>query len=616
MPDTPIPSPDINSTASQSTDLTAQLDVPLGPQKTQQGGWQFNVWAQKPKTLDLLIRRSDQADQIDKFPMSKDDGGMYSVTLGPDVGLADGSEYCFRINGKTNRPDPTARLYAGDVHGWCKLVDHNQYDWQTKNWQGIAKDDLVIYELHIGTFTDAGTFASAIDRLDELVELGVTAIEILPIAQTPGRWNWGYDGVGLFSVENTYGTPDELKQLVDACHQRGLAIILDVVYNHLGPEGNYLAEFGPYFTNRHHTPWGSAWNFDDIDNHYVRGMMVQNAAMWIEQYRFDGLRLDAVHFMFDDSPQPVAIDVARRFDQLRQSLGRHLHLIGETNVHNASLVKSSSPWGTGFDAVWSDCLMHSLLGIAQPGLNLCHREHNGAVDAKLALQQGFLYENYPYERHDRGQRPDLHSFVVGLQNHDTVGNHPQGRRLTQLASREFQMAASMLYLMYPAIPMLFMGEEFACANPFLFFVEFGDPRVCDAVEQGRASEFPEMLKMSGVSPLDPQAFEMSKIGPKAEGDADMWTWYQKLIAIRKRFRQSGLLSGETMKVDADPPAGLFQLHWSDAEQTLGVSVRLGEPNQPSTPMPVEVRGEVLLATPGVENGQLKVNEAVLWLQKG
>ena len=201
----------------------------------------------------------------------------------------------------------------------------------------------MIYELHIGAFTQAGTWLGAIERLPELVALGVTAVEILPIAQTPGRWNWGYDGVGLFAAENAYGTPDELKQFVDACHQHGLAVILDVVYNHLGPEGNYLSEFGPYFTPKHHTPWGSAWNFDDVDNHHVRNMMLQNAAMWVEDYHFDGLRLDAVHFMFDDSPTPLSIDVGHRFDRLRDSTGRHLHLIGETNVQNASLVKSTSP---------------------------------------------------------------------------------------------------------------------------------------------------------------------------------------------------------------------------------------------------------------------------------
>jgi 1,4-alpha-glucan branching enzyme len=263
--------------------------------------------------------------------------------------------------------------------------------------------------------------------------------------------------------------------------------------------------------------------------------------------------------------------------------------------------------------------MHSLLGIAQPGLDLCHRQHNGAVDAARALHQGFLYENYPYQRHDAGERADLHSFVVGLQNHDTVGNHPQGRRLKQLASPEFQAAAAVLYLLYPAIPMLFMGEEFACENPFLFFVEFGDPRVREAVEKGRASEFPEMLKMSGVSPLDPEAFTRSKIGPREDGDMNMWQWYQSIIALRKRFRQTGLIDGERMSVDADPETGLFRLGYQSEDEVLHVIVRLGQPEVESESVKINFAGEVLLAAGknGVSfDGSLRPNEAVVLLSKG
>ncbi len=588
----------------------------FGPRKIAPGKWQFNVWAPKPERLDLLVKR---AEEVKIFPMEKLASGFCTVTLGDQTPIRNGDQYCFLVDGKDRRPDVTARAYAGDVHGWCCIVDHDDYSWKERDWQGIIKDELVIYELHIGIFTEAGTYLGAIERLPELVELGITAIEILPIAQTPGRWNWGYDGVGLFSVENTYGTPNELKQLVDACHQHGVAIILDVVYNHLGPEGNYLSEFGPYFTQKHHTPWGSAWNFDDTHNHHVRDMMLQNATMWIEDFRFDGLRLDAVHFMFDDSPTPLAIDVGHRFDVLRGLTGRHLHLIGETNVHNSALVKSSSAHKTGFDAVWSDCLMHSLLGIAQPGLDLCHRQHHGAVDAARALHQGFLYEDYPYQRHDLGQRADLHSFVVGLQNHDTVGNHPQGRRLKQLASREFQGAAAALYLLYPAIPMLFMGEEFACENPFLFFVEFGDPRVCDAVEKGRASEFPEMLKMVGVSPLAPEAFSRSKIGARTDGDIPMWTWYQSLIGLRKRLRGEGLLYSEHMSVDAHAETGVFQLLYTRNRETLRVLVRLAEPMVNAEPVSLDLTGETLLSTRANHDafdGLLRPNEAFVLLEKG
>ena len=548
-----------------------------------------------------------QSGQITEHKMERDEDGFFSVTVD---GVKHGDDYRFMLNRTTFRPDPAAHFYTHDVHGWCKVIDHSQYQWQQPAWQGIAKQDLVIYELHIGTFTDRGTFLSTIERLDELVELGVTAVELLPVAQCPGRWNWGYDGVGLFSVTNNYGTPDHLKQLVDACHERGLAIILDVVYNHLGPEGNYLAEFGPYFTDKHHTPWGSAMNFDDVDCQFVRQFLVANVQYWIEHYRFDGLRLDAVNFMFDDSEKPIQIEIAETFDSLRESQGRELHMIGETNVHHSGLKKSTSPHGTGFDLLWSDCIMHSLLNIAQPGLDVCHRDHSQKTDLGQALQQGFLYEDFPYQRHDRGQRADIHSFVIGLQNHDTVGNHPLGKRIQQLGCRAFHQSAAALYLLYPAVPMLFMGEEFACEHPFLFFVEFGDPRVNESVQRGRASEFPEMHKTTGVSPLDPQTFHRSKIGSKTDGDVEIWDWYQKLISLRKRFIQSGLLTSQHLRVESNADAGLFQLLYENGDQRLRVNVRLSEANASGERIALDDAANVLLAT-HQDSHTIGFNEAVI-----
>lgn len=557
----------------------------VGPQQCR-----FSVWAKSRQRMKLELR---QSGTITEHKMVRDDDGFFSVTVDS---VKHGDDYRFMLNRTTSRPDPAAHFYCHDVHQWCKVIDHDQYRWEQPDWKGLEKKDLILYELHIGTFTPQGTFLSAIDRLDELASLGVTAIELLPVAQCPGRWNWGYDGVGLFSVANNYGTPDHLKKLVDACHRRGLAIILDVVYNHLGPEGNYLSEFGPYFTSKHHTPWGSALNFDDTDCEYVRQFMSANVRHWIERFRFDGLRLDAVHFMFDDSEKPIQIEIAETFDALRTSEQRNLHMIGETNVHNAELVKSTSRHGTGFDIVWADGIMHSLLNVAQPGLDVCHRDHSKETDPGLALQQGFLYENFPYERHDAGRRADLGSFVIGLQNHDTVGNHPLGKRVHQLGSVEFQTAASALYLLYPAVPMLFMGEEFACEHPFLFFVEFSDPRVRDSVEKGRASEFPEMHKTKGVSPLDPQTFYQSKIGPKVDGDESLWQWYQNIISIRKRFSGSGLLISDHLRVESDAALGLFQLIYNDGSQQLSVNVRLAQQDVTSPRVDLNHPGEVLLAT--------------------
>ncbi len=518
--------------------------------------------------------------------MERSEDGWFSITVDD---IAHGDAYRFRINEEKSRPDPAAHWFESSVHQWNRAVDHGDFHWQSTNWKGIAKRDLIIYELHIGTFTEDGTFLSAIERLDELIELGITAIEILPVAQCPGRWNWGYDGVGLFAAQNTYGSPHDLKTFVDACHSKGLAVVLDVVFNHLGPEGNYLSEFAPFFTNKRKTPWGDALNFDGQDCQHVRAFMSQCAVHWIEHYRFDGLRVDAVHFMFDDSDMPISMAVTKAVDDYAATIDREVHLIGETNVRNASLTRETSTHGTGFDAVWSDGMMHCTLSIGQPGLDLCHRDHSGAKDLQIALQQGFLYENFPYERHDLGQRADLDSFVIGFQNHDTVGNHPLGHRIHQLASREFQMASAALYLLYPAIPMIFMGEEFACDDPFMFFVDFKDPWVCEGVEKGRASEFPELNeKLGGLSPLDPQSFQKSKLRPFGDGDVEMRNWYRNLIELRKKMRACGLLDQANLTVDAEAENGLFVLRYEDQTNgKLTVAVRLGEPASTIGDSPIE-----------------------------
>jgi malto-oligosyltrehalose trehalohydrolase len=547
----------------------------------------FRVWAPKCKTLELETK-TEPAFRT----MERGEDGWFSITV-DDV--ADQDLYRFRIDSEKSRPDPAAHAFESSVHGWNRAVDHDRFDWQSADWKGIAKRDMIVYELHIGTFTEQGTFRTAIERIDELVELGITAIEILPVAQCPGRWNWGYDGVGIFAAQNTYGSPDDLKTFIDACHSKGLAVILDVVFNHLGPEGNYLSEFAPFFTKKRKTPWGDALNFDGQDSQHVREFMSQCAVHWIKHYRFDGLRVDAVHFMFDDSEMPVSLAVTKAVDEYAATVDREVHLIGETNVRNASLTKGTSSHGTGFDAVWSDGMMHCALSIGQPGLDLCHRDHSGAEDLQIALQQGFLYENFPYERHDLGQRADLDSFVIGFQNHDTVGNHPLGHRIHQLASREFQMASAALYLLYPAIPMIFMGEEFACDDPFLFFVDFKDPWVREGVEKGRASEFPELNeKLGGLSPLDPKSFQKSKLRAFVDGDVEMRIWYRDLIKLRKKMRACGLLDQANLTVEARAEHGLFVLRYKDETNgKLTVAVRLSEP-EPMNDAPIEF----------IENGSL------------
>ena len=572
-------------------------------------GVTFQVWAPNCKILELETKK-DGATRT----MEKESDGWFQIRVND---IEHGDRYRFRINNQVSRPDPAAHWFEESVHGWNQAVDHRRYNWQTDDWSGIPKRELIIYELHIGTFTNAGTFRSAIDRLEELVELGINAIEILPVAQCPGKWNWGYDGVGLFATQNTYGTPEDLKAFVDACHQKGIAVILDVVFNHLGPEGNYLSEFGPFFNRKRKTPWGDGLNFDGHNSKFVREFMTQCAVHWIRNYRLDGLRMDAVHFMFDDSELPISMAVTKAIDHLE--LDRPIHVIGETNVRNASLTKGTSEYGTGFDAVWSDGMMHCVLSIGQPGLDLCHRDHHGSNDLAIAIHQGFLYENFPYERHDAGERADLDSFVIGFQNHDTVGNHPLGHRIHQLASKEFQKAAAALYLLYPAIPMIFMGEEFAADDPFLFFADFNDPWVREGVEKGRAAEFPELhARLGGFSPLDPKSFMRSKLGSCQNGDQEMRSWYRELISIRKMHRSTGLLDQRNMSIESTPGKGMFVLKFHEVSLgTLTVAVRLGTPcpDDEASRVSCAQNGEFIAGStsdPSTGNGEIRLNEAKIF----
>ena len=570
-----------------------------------QAGVTFRVWAPKAKQLDLEIRDDDRSQFL---AMQRADDGYWAITS--DL-VTHGTDYRYRVDGEQSFPDPTARCYVDSVHGWVRAWDHEQFDWQTDDYLGVAKKDLVIYELHIGTFTKTGTLLSAVERLDELVELGVTAVELLPLAQCPGRWNWGYDGVGIFAVQNTLGTPDDLKRFVDACHSRDLAVILDVVYNHIGPEGNYLSQFGPYFTKKRATPWGDAINFDDRHSEHVRQFFIDNAVYWMREYRLDGLRLDAVHFMFDDSAEPISMSITRAVDQLRQATDWPIHLIGETNVQNALLVRSSSHHETGFDAVWSDCAMHCIIDIAQPGLNLSHRDYS-SNDLVRSLHQGFLWESFPYVRHDAGDRADLDSFVIGLQNHDTVGNHPQGLRLHQIASVQFQMAAAAIAYLHPAIPMIFMGEEFATEKPFLFFADFADDWVRKGVVEGREAQFPELSNLVGTSPLSPAAMRKSRIGESSKGNDDVRQWYRSLIGLRKRFVESGLLEQSKLVVTGNADRGYFQLEYQSETEHLKIEVALASPGTTFEPIPIACVGEVLMTT-ATDRHHLNANQTVISL---
>ena len=514
--------------------------TPIGENRVQ-----FRVWAPNTQAVELSLEAGGDVP----VRMSRESDGYHTATL---EGIGTNARYSYVLDGSTARPDPASRYQPDGVHGPSQVIDPQAFEWADRDWRGVAKRDLIIYELHIGAFTQAGTFRGAIDRLPELVELGVTAVELMPITQSPGRWNWGYDGVNLFAIRNTYGTPNDFRAFVDACHGCGLAVILDVVYNHVGPEGNYLSEFGPYRSSKHNTPWGDALNFDAFHSEHVRRFVVENAVRWLDEYHLDGLRLDAVHFMFDDSDVTILDEIRMVVSDFADTVARPVHLIAESNVHDADLLakKDDRP---AWDAVWCDCLMHAIYSNARPDLRLTPREYNGFPDIVQALENGFIYTGRDYERRTREHNARLDdrqigSLIIALQTHDVVGNHPQGKRLHQLTSKEYQKAAAALILLYPAIPMIFMGEESAAEAHFPFFADFEDESLRRDVDSGRRAEYPHHDWSNTVLPSDPRAFQDAKSDSPQHHDSEMRDWYRELLQLRKRGIAEGWLSWDALSV--------------------------------------------------------------------
>ena len=566
----------------------------------------FRVWA--PTARDVSVELVEGNRQIQ---LVKTDDGMFAGEA-PSCGA--GSRYFYRIDDGDPRPDPASRFQPEGVHGPSQVVDVD-FQWSDEDWKGVARHDLIVYELHIGTFTSQGTFLSAIDRLDELVELGVTAIELMPVATSAGRWNWGYDGVNLFAPMAAYGTPEHLRRFVDAAHAKGLAVILDVVFNHLGPEGNYLADVGPYLSLKHQTVWGAAPNFDDPQyGAMLRDFIISAALIWLDEYHFDGLRVDAIHCMRDDSDTHIAIDMSREIRQWSNETGRPVTLIAESNVYDPNMLDPIEKGGVGFDAEWCDDFLHSVFAVVRPGEQLCHRSYQ-STDLKQTLEKGYIYRGTLSVKDQREQptkRVDTSGLIYSIQHHDFIGNHPLGKRLHQLTDRKTQRAAAALLMLSPAIPMMFMGEEFCCEQPFQFFVDFGDEALRQGVVEGRKREYPQHDWSGGVLPTDPVAFEQSKIGSIADGDSSMRDWYIKLINARKQWRALGLLSDEHLSVIANPDSGLYILHYRTFKAFANVVVRLtahGE-DAKAIELPLVEAPIVLDSLPGVcEPNELTANHA-------
>ncbi len=439
----------------------------LGARYRGNGQCNFQVWAPLVKNVEIHISTPTSSDLY--ISLEAKGTGYYEIMV-EKISL--GSLYWYRLDGKRELADPASHFQPQGVHGPSQVVDPD-FAWDDTMWSGPPLQSYIIYEIHVGTFTREGTFGAVIPHLKSLVDLGVTAVELMPVAQFPGNRNWGYDGVFPFAVQDSYGGPLELKRLVKACHQHGLAVILDVVYNHLGPEGNYFAHFGPYFTERYRTPWGNAINFDGLDSDEVREFFIQNALYWITDFHFDALRLDAVHAIFDQTAVPFLQELGDAVHECGAKLNRRVHVIGESSLNDTRLVKPKAQGGYGLDAQWNDDFHHSLHTLLTSERAGYYQDFGELRDLAKTFKEGYVYSGqysaYRRRRHGHSSR-DIASyrFVVCAQNHDQVGNRLRGERLSQLVSFASLKLAAGVVLLSPFAPLLFMGEEYGDTAPFLY----------------------------------------------------------------------------------------------------------------------------------------------------
>lgn len=494
----------------------------------------FRVWAPLPKRVEVEVDGR-------RHPMQRGSDDHWTAAVEEAEA---GSDYGFVLDGEGPFPDPRSPSQPNGVHGLSRVVDTGAFEWRDGDFRAPPLGSAVVYELHVGTFTPGGTLGSAIERLDDLVRLGVTHVELMPVNAFPGARGWGYDGVALYAVQDSYGGPVALKQFVEACHQRGMAVLLDVVYNHLGPSGNYLGKYGPYFHRRYHTPWGEALNFDGTDSGPVRRFFLDNALRWLREFRIDGLRLDAVHAILDTAAEPFLEELGREVRALSHSLGRPLVLIPESDLNDPRLLWSRDRGGFGLDAQWSDDFHHALHGCLTGERSGYYADFGTVGDLAKTLRHAYVYDGrYSRHRRRRHGRPAEglggERFLGYLQNHDQVGNRAQGDRLSRTLGPGALRIGAALVLTAPFVPMLFMGEEWGATTPFQYFTDHQEPGLGKAVREGRRREFAAFgWKPDDVpDPQDAATFERSRLDwAERERDPhrDLLEWHRALIALRRR----------------------------------------------------------------------------------
>lgn len=531
---------------------------------------QIVLWAPLLEHVSIKVYGHEEA-----LPLKREELGFWQLTSNQ---IQPGDLYTFLINGQDERPDPTSLSQPQGIYGPSEAIDTNLFKWQDQEWRNPELENYLIYELHTGTFTPDGTFAAIENKLDYLKALGINAIEIMPIGQFSDGRNWGYDGVFPFAAENAYGGPNGLQHLVNACHQKGIAVVLDVVYNHLGPEGNSLPEFGPYLTSKYCTPWGDAINVDDVWCDGVRQFILENALMWLRDFHIDALRLDAVHAIKDFSPVHILAELRQQVDRLMEATGRRHYLIVENDLNDPRFINPLSEKGYGMDAQWTDEFHHALRVSVGERQNGYYADFDGISHLAKAYRNGYVYDGQFSAVRKRlfGQKAQTnpgHQFIVFSQNHDQVGNRKEGERSSQLYSFELQKLMAGAVLTSPYIPLLFMGEEWSETAPFLYFVSHTEPELAEAVRQGRQEEFAEFHDGNDLpDPLSEDTFQRSRLQwslLEQEPHQTMFRFYQMLIALRKQHPALNHPNRQNLSViDNEEQKTLLIHRWHEDQQVL------------------------------------------------
>jgi maltooligosyltrehalose trehalohydrolase len=525
------------------------------------GSARFLVWAPRAESVEVVL----PGDPERTVALEGGDHGYFAGTV---EDAPPGARYRYRLNGDAGRafPDPASRSQPDGVHGSSAVVGPAEDGWDAFGWQGLPFDEYVLYELHVGTFTEQGTFDAAALYLDAMVDLGITAVEVMPVAQFAGNRNWGYDGVFPYAVQDSYGGPEAFRRFVAECHRRGLAVVLDVVFNHVGPEGSVLEEFGPYFTDRYRPPWGKAINFDGRGSDEVRRFFLGSALAWLEEFHVDALRLDAIHAILDFSARPFLQELAEAVDELSERLGRPLYLVAENDLNDARFVTPVAQGGVGLHAQWNDDFHHALHALLTGERGGYYLDFGTAGHLARAFTDGYVYQGEYSAFRDRRQGNSSAAIpagrlVVFAQNHDQVGNRALGDRLSTLVSVEAQKLASGVAALSPFVPLLFMGQEYGETAPFPYFVSMSDPKLVRAVRRGRAAEFESFGWTGDV--LDPQdegtfaAARLNRAVRDEEPHRSLLEFHRELLALRRGHPALAHLSKQDMAVSTDEEAGVL-----------------------------------------------------------